>query len=59
MVAWIVPTDPQSPPPASELATHVATRLSPHKRPRAVHYLSSLPRNDMGKIMKRALKTDE
>lgn len=59
VVAWIVPTDPQSPPPASELATHVATRLSPHKRPRAVHYLSSLPRNDMGKIMKRALKTDE
>ncbi|MDX2766349.1 acyl-CoA synthetase, partial [Streptomyces europaeiscabiei] len=25
VVAWIVPTDPQSPPPAPELATHVAT----------------------------------
>ncbi|EMF55851.1 acyl-CoA synthetase [Streptomyces bottropensis] len=59
VVAWIVPADPQSPPPAGELAAHVATHLSPHKRPRRVHYLSALPRNDMGKIMKRALKTDE
>ncbi|WP_217177437.1 acyl-CoA synthetase [Streptomyces sp. AC495_CC817] len=59
VVAWIVPQDPQSPPPAAELASHVAALLSPHKRPRTVHYLASLPRNDMGKIMKRALKTDE
>ncbi|UUU34158.1 acyl-CoA synthetase [Streptomyces sp. CA-210063] len=57
VVAWIVPADPQSPPAAEELSTHVATRLSPHKRPRIVHHLSSLPRNDMGKIMKRALRT--
>ncbi|WP_338898431.1 acyl-CoA synthetase [Streptomyces sp. TG1A-60] len=59
VVAWIVPADPQSPPTADELASHVADRLAPHKRPRTVHHLSSLPRNDMGKIMKRALKTDE
>ncbi|WNZ11772.1 acyl-CoA synthetase [Streptomyces sp. 11x1] len=59
VVAWIVPQDPQSLPPAAELATHVATLLSPHKRPRTVHYLTSLPRNDMGKIMKRALKPAE
>ncbi|MDT0572982.1 acyl-CoA synthetase [Streptomyces sp. DSM 3412] len=59
VVAWIVPQDPESPPPAEELASHVAALLSPHKRPRTVHYLSALPRNDMGKIMKRALKTDE
>ncbi|WP_097263748.1 acyl-CoA synthetase [Streptomyces sp. TLI_55] len=55
IVAWIVPTDPQSPPQADELADHVAGRLAPHKRPRVVHYLDALPRNDMGKIMKRAL----
>ncbi|MFF6782613.1 AMP-binding protein [Streptomyces sp. NPDC012510] len=55
VVAWIVPADPQSPPSDSELATHVATRLAPHKRPRTVHHLLALPRNDMGKIMKRAL----
>ncbi|MFF3335512.1 acyl-CoA synthetase [Streptomyces sp. NPDC002888] len=55
IVAWIVPTDPQSPPDAEELADHVASRLAPHKRPRVVRYLDALPRNDMGKIMKRAL----
>ncbi|GAA3835176.1 acyl-CoA synthetase [Streptomyces phyllanthi] len=58
VVAWIVPADPQSPPGAAELADHVATRLAPHKRPRVVHYLDALPRNDMGKIMKRALAHD-
>jgi malonyl-CoA/methylmalonyl-CoA synthetase len=58
IVAWIVPADPQSPPLADELADHVARRLAPHKRPRAVRFLESLPRNDMGKILKRALKHD-
>ncbi|MGW7420138.1 acyl-CoA synthetase [Streptomyces sp. NPDC054813] len=55
IVAWIVPADPQSPPGERELADHVAGRLAPHKRPRVVRYLDALPRNDMGKIMKRAL----
>jgi malonyl-CoA/methylmalonyl-CoA synthetase len=55
IVAWIVPADPQSPPDAGELADHVARRLAPHKRPRVVRLLDALPRNDMGKIMKRAL----
>ncbi|MET9082192.1 acyl-CoA synthetase [Streptomyces sp. NPDC004237] len=55
VVAWIVPADPQSPPSVAELADHVAARLAPHKRPRVVHHLDALPRNDMGKIMKRAL----
>ncbi|MFC7308617.1 acyl-CoA synthetase [Streptomyces monticola] len=55
IVAWIVPTDPQQPPGHEELADHVAAQLAPHKRPRTVRYLTELPRNDMGKIMKRAL----
>ncbi|MGV9760173.1 acyl-CoA synthetase [Streptomyces tricolor] len=55
IVAWIVPADPGDPPGAEELADHVARRLAPHKRPRVVRYLEALPRNDMGKIMKRAL----
>ncbi|MEU5179226.1 acyl-CoA synthetase [Streptomyces longwoodensis] len=55
IVAWIVPADPQDPPGADALADHVAARLAPHKRPRTVRYLDALPRNDMGKIMKRAL----
>ncbi|WP_428986416.1 acyl-CoA synthetase [Streptomyces camelliae] len=58
IVAWIVPADPETPPAAEELADHVARRLAPHKRPRVVRYLDALPRNDMGKIMKRALVAD-
>ncbi|AYN41507.1 acyl-CoA synthetase [Streptomyces dangxiongensis] len=55
IVAWIVPAEPGTPPGTEELADHVARRLAPHKRPRVVRYLEALPRNDMGKIMKRAL----
>ncbi|MBV1944815.1 acyl-CoA synthetase [Streptomyces sp. BV129] len=55
VVAWVVPADPGSPPPLTELADHVAARLAPHKRPRVLRLLPALPRNDMGKIMKRAL----
>ncbi|MGV9450878.1 acyl-CoA synthetase [Streptomyces sp. NPDC003635] len=55
IVAWVVPADPERPPLLDELADHVARRLAPHKRPRVVHHLDALPRNDMGKIMKRAL----
>ncbi|CCK30267.1 O-succinylbenzoate-CoA ligase [Streptomyces davaonensis JCM 4913] len=55
IVAWVVPADPEKPPTVEELADHVARRLAPHKRPRVVHHLDALPRNDMGKIMKRAL----
>ncbi|MGW5633574.1 acyl-CoA synthetase [Streptomyces sp. NPDC003832] len=58
IVAWVVPADPGAPPALEELADHVARRLAPHKRPRVVHHLDALPRNDMGKIMKRALGRD-
>ncbi|MBC6446297.1 acyl-CoA synthetase [Actinokineospora xionganensis] len=53
IVAWVVPSG--EPPPVKELADHVAALLSPHKRPRVVHYLEALPRNEMGKVTKRAL----
>ncbi|MFF7947158.1 acyl-CoA synthetase [Streptomyces griseorubiginosus] len=56
IVAWIVPASPESPPELAELADHVARRLAPHKRPRVLHHLAVLPRNDMGKVMKRALR---
>ncbi|WP_312866484.1 acyl-CoA synthetase [Streptomyces boluensis] len=55
IVAWIVPDDPARPPAATALVDHVAAQLAPHKRPRVVRYLAELPRNDMGKIMKRSL----
>ncbi|MFF8313753.1 acyl-CoA synthetase [Streptomyces lydicus] len=59
IVAWVVPeSGPEAgpPPSAQELADHVARQLAPHKRPRTVHFLDALPRNDMGKIMKRELR---
>jgi malonyl-CoA/methylmalonyl-CoA synthetase len=56
VVAWIVPTGAEDPPSAEELADFVAGQLSPYKRPRTVHCLDALPRNDMGKILKRELR---
>ena len=56
IVAWVVPANAEKPPTQEELATHVSTLLAPHKRPRTVHYLETLPRNDMGKILKKALR---
>ncbi|GGR31538.1 acyl-CoA synthetase [Streptomyces roseolus] len=55
IVAWIVPADPARPPGAEELADHVARLLAPHKRPREVRFLDALPRNDLGKILKKRL----
>jgi malonyl-CoA/methylmalonyl-CoA synthetase len=55
IVAWVVPAEGRRP-GERELADHVARQLSPHKRPRAVRYLDALPRNDMGKVVKTALK---
>jgi len=54
IVAWVVPAG--EPPSAQQLADHVARLLAPHKRPRVVHFLDALPRNDMGKVTKRALR---
>jgi malonyl-CoA/methylmalonyl-CoA synthetase len=54
IVAWIVPAS-EPPPSEREIADHVAKLLTPHKRPRVVRYLDGLPRNDMGKVMKKSL----
>ncbi len=53
IVAYVVVDGPA--PPARELVDHVATLLSPHKRPREIRFTASLPRNDMGKLMKSRL----
>ncbi|GAA3664424.1 hypothetical protein GCM10022267_58360 [Lentzea roselyniae] len=53
IVAWVVPSG-EAPAP-SVLSDHVARLLSPHKRPRVVRYLDALPRNEMGKVLKREL----
>jgi fatty acid CoA ligase FadD36 len=38
-----------------ELIDHVAQQLSAHKRPREVRIVDALPRNAMGKVMKKEL----
>jgi malonyl-CoA/methylmalonyl-CoA synthetase len=54
IVAWVVPGDGDKP-SEDELADHVAKLLTPHKRPRVVRYLEELPRNAMGKVVKKEL----
>jgi fatty acid CoA ligase FadD36 len=39
----------------NELISFVAEQLSVHKRPREVRRVESLPRNAMGKVLKREL----
>jgi len=55
IVAWVVPR-PGAPPIEQELADHVAQLLAPHKRPRDVRFVAELPRNEMGKVLKTALR---
>jgi malonyl-CoA/methylmalonyl-CoA synthetase len=50
-----VVAEPGQTPTAEELTDHVANLLTKHKRPREVHFLDELPRNAMGKVMKREL----
>jgi malonyl-CoA/methylmalonyl-CoA synthetase len=54
IVAWVVIEDGRTA-TADELESHVANLLTKHKRPREVHFLDELPRNAMGKVMKRSL----
>jgi malonyl-CoA/methylmalonyl-CoA synthetase len=54
IVAWVVLEAGRTAEP-DELSDHVANLLTRHKRPREVHFLDALPRNDMGKVLKRSL----
>jgi malonyl-CoA/methylmalonyl-CoA synthetase len=57
IVAFVVTSSNGTPAPgADELVDHVASQLAPHKRPREVRFVDSLPRNAMGKVMKRNLE---
>ena len=53
--AWVV-LRPDAAVTAPELTNHVAATLSPHKRPRSVWMVDSLPRNAMGKVLKTELR---
>ncbi|HET7752832.1 MAG TPA: AMP-binding protein [Anaeromyxobacteraceae bacterium] len=54
IVAFVVARDGAAPEPR-ELTEHVAHLLAPHKRPRTVHVVADLPRNAMGKVLKKEL----
>jgi malonyl-CoA/methylmalonyl-CoA synthetase len=54
IAAFVALRPGQSEDPAA-LTSFVAERLSPHKRPRDVHFLEELPRNAMGKVQKNRL----
>jgi malonyl-CoA/methylmalonyl-CoA synthetase len=56
IVAWVVLESGRRA-TAEELSEHVSDLLTKHKRPREVHFLDALPRNAMGKVMKRELGT--
>ncbi|MDP9341247.1 MAG: AMP-binding protein [Actinomycetota bacterium] len=58
IVAWVVlrPEREATATTAAELEDHVAATLAPHKRPRVVRFVDALPRNEMGKIVKTALR---
>jgi malonyl-CoA/methylmalonyl-CoA synthetase len=55
IVAWVV-TRPGEHPSPDDLTGHVARLLAAHKRPREIRFLEELPRNEMGKVRKAALK---
>jgi malonyl-CoA/methylmalonyl-CoA synthetase len=57
IVAFVVPRDAAAPPDVQALVDLVAQALGPHKRPRGVHLVASLPRNAMGKVLKAALRS--
>ena len=54
IVAWVVVRDGRVVDEAA-LIDHVARALTPHKRPRAILFVDSLPRNALGKVQKREL----
>ena len=56
VTAFVVPTG-EAPSP-EDLLAHCARDLAPFKRPRAVHFVPSLPRNALGKILRHELRSD-
>src|SRR6266511_4926229 len=57
IVAWVVLRPDYEATPA-DLEDHVAALLAPYKRPREVRFVERLPRNEMGKLVKSALRPE-
>ncbi len=58
IVAWVV-LRPGARAEPEELIGHVGSELAPHKRPRVIRFLDELPRNELGKVQKQRLSSDE
>lgn len=56
LLALVVPTDPAFPPAASDLEDFCRESLASYKIPRRFEYLAELPRNEMQKVDKKALR---
>ena len=56
--AYVVPRDPDAAGPdlARELQDHVKATIAPYKYPRAIEFVSSLPRTGTGKLQRFALR---
>jgi non-ribosomal peptide synthetase component E (peptide arylation enzyme) len=56
--AVVVPADPQRPPTLAELCEHLlATGMSSRKLPERLDLVEELPRNAMGKVIRKELRT--
>jgi acyl-CoA synthetase (AMP-forming)/AMP-acid ligase II len=53
VTAFVVAVD--EPPEPEALLAFAAERLAAYKRPRAIRFLSALPRNATGKVLRREL----
>jgi malonyl-CoA/methylmalonyl-CoA synthetase len=58
IVAWVV-LHPGARADPEELIEHVASDLAPHKRPRVIRFLDELPRNELGKVQKQRLTSNQ
>ncbi|MGH2402838.1 MAG: AMP-binding protein [bacterium] len=56
--AIIQPCDPQRPPAAEDLTEYCLRRMAPYKVPRSYEFVTSLPRDDAGKIRRSALVSE-
>ncbi|MEU0070025.1 class I adenylate-forming enzyme family protein [Streptomyces sp. NPDC006332] len=56
VVAFVVPADPDAPPPPDVLRSHARARLSGFKVPVRWWFVTDLPRNANGKVVRRRLR---
>jgi long-chain acyl-CoA synthetase len=56
VVAFVVPAENTSPPPAGELDQTCLDRIARYKRPKDYRFVDALPTNNYGKVVKRELR---